>query len=335
MRKCCFILFILAIYCKVVFAQSDTLTTSEQATLDSLIDNDPFLQLLKDAKNKNTVYISIGAGNGGFTSHNNAANATGYVKQVILMPAVNFISANGFTAGITGFATNDTINSVDLYQLGISAGYGYQGKKIDAGLSYTRYLRTGTEYNSRNIYQNDFYGYLKKSKGWLRPGISAGYVNGKYKEWSWLKYQRTVHLPLPLPNGRDTIIISRVKDSMSNTTSYFSVTAEVHHEFSFYEVFSGKDAIGFTPSLMVNFASSGLSQTHTSAIFDRYRILSRYKKAELSDNFKVQSVALSLDGIFTLDHFFLQPNFYFDYFIPSTQEKRFSTIFSVAAGVYF
>lgn len=333
MRKACFIFFFLL--SQYSYAQKDSLTAAEKLMLDSLIANDPFLQLLSNQKQKDNIYLSLGAGNGGFSTHNNAANATGYVKQLIIMPAVNFYSAKGINAGITGFITNDDTRKDDLYQLGITLGYGYEGKKINTGISYTRYVRTGSEYNSRSLYQNDLYGYIKKAKGWLRPGLSAGFVSGTYKEWDWLTYERTVHLPNPPPFGRDTVLRLRTKDSTKNQTNYFSLTAEVRHKYSFYEVFSKKDAFGFTPALMVNFGSANLTQAHTSAIFERSRILSRYKKSELSDRFQVQSIALSLDGLFTIDHFFLQPNLYFDYYLPATTHKRFSSIFSVAAGFYF
>jgi hypothetical protein len=335
MRQYAIIFYLLIVGCQHGFAQQDTLSAREQFMLDSLIANDPFLQLMKNQKQKDHIYLSIGAGNGGFSTHNNAANATGYVKQLILTPAVSFISAKGFNATVTGFITNDSCRKTNVYQVGLSAGYAIDGKIMNAGMSYTRYIGTGTKYNSRNIYQNDIYGYVTKAKGWLRPGISAGFVNGTYKEWRYLTYERTIHLPNPPPYGRDTIVRSRIKDSTTNTANYFSLTASAQHQFAFYQVFSSQDAIAITPKLMLNFGSANLSQTHTNAIFDRYRVLSRYKKATLSDQFQVQSVALAVDGLFTLKHFFVQPNVYFDYYLPATQQKRLSTIFSIASGFYF
>ena len=316
-------------------AQSDSLTVSERALLDSLIASDPFLNFIKDSLKTNTVYFSIGAGNGGFSLHNNAANTTGYVKQFILLPAINYFTKSGFNFGVTGFITNDTTHQPEIYQAGITAGYSQYGKKINTGISYTRFIRIGSAYNSKSLYQNELYAFVNKAKGFIRPGISMGFTNGNYKEVSLVSYTRTVHLSFPLPYGRDTTFTQKGRDSTNNKTSYFSISASAKHEFNFKKIFNKKDELGISPSLMINFGSDQLTQTHTNAIFDRYRKLNQIKRIEATNKFQVQSLALSFDVMYGLGKFFFQPNLYFDYYLPQTTMQRWSTIFSVTAGVSF
>ncbi len=68
-------------------------------------------------------------------------------------------------------------------------------------------------------------------------------------------------------------------------------------------------------------------------IYDRIRKLNTIKKVESNNKFQLQSVAASFDFTYGIGKFFLQPNLYLDYYLPETTTNRFSTIFSVTAGV--
>jgi hypothetical protein len=313
--------------------QTDSLTKDEKRLLDSMFKNDEFIKLMMK-KDKNYLDVAIGITNGAFSSTNNAANATGVDKQLIYTPSVVYRLKNGFSFGIAGFITADSTNKPEIYQTGLTAGYDYYGKTIYAGGSYTRYLSNQNKYNSKSLYQNDLYAYIKLAKGIFQPGITLGYVTGKYKETSFVTFKRLIHLPNPPPNGRDTLIIITGKDSTDNKTSYFSTAATVGHDFVFYNVFSKKDEFDFIPTLILNMGSDKLSQTHTNRIFDRPAFNNR-KKSDYSNKFQVQSIAASLDFTYMVKKFFIQPIVYFDYYLPETTENRFSAIFSVTAGFSF
>lgn len=319
--------------CVSGYAQTDTLSKADKALLDSMMANDEFLKMMKE-DTKNTLDISAGIGNGAFSSDNKAANATGMNNQLIYTPSVVYRLKNGFSFGITGYFTNDSAKHLELYQTGIMAGYDYYGNKVHAGLSYTRFLSDLGKYNTKSLYQNDLYGYLKKAKGLLQPGIAAGFSNGSYKEALYTVVKQTVHLLLPLPNGRDTVITRSGIDSTDNKASYFSVSASVEHDFSFYKLFDKNDELDFVPSLLVNFGSDQLSQTHQNKIFDRKR-LNKLKKQQASSSFEPQSVAASFDFSYGVGKYFLQANVYFDYYLPQTTSKRLSTIFAVSTGFSF
>lgn len=292
--------------------------------------NDEFLKMLKEGE-KNSFEVSIGLGNGAFSSDNKAANATGVTNQLIFTPSVMYRLKNGLSFGVTGYLTNDNSKNLELYQTGITAGYDYFGKNITAGISYTRFLSDKNKYNAKSLYQNDFYGYLKKAKGVLQPGIAAGFSSGSYKEATYVQFKRTVRLLNPL---RDTVITIAGMDSTDNKTSYFSVSANVGHEFSFYKVFDKDDELDIVPSLILNFGSDKISLTHLNKIYDRPRF-TQFKKQEATNKFQVQSVAASFDFTYGVGKFFLQTNVYFDYYLPETSGQRLSTIFAVTAGFGF
>ncbi|MGC4102288.1 hypothetical protein [Ferruginibacter sp.] len=317
-------------------AQLDSLSKKDKAMLDSMMANDEFLKLFKE-QSKNSLDVSVGIGNGAFSSHNNAANATGVDNKMIYTPSIVYRLKSGFNFGVTGFITTDSAHKAELYQTGVTAGYDYYGDKINAGLSYTRYLSDRDKYNTKSLYQNDIYGYIKKAKGIIQPGLAIGFANGDYKEYSYTSFSKTVHLLLPLPNGRDSTFTVSGNDSTDNKVSYFSASVNIEHDFSFYKLFDKDDELDFTPSLILNMGSDQFSQTHTNKIFDRPRIrkLAGIKKTESTNQFQVQSIAASFDFTYGVGKFFLQPNFYLDYYLPETTGKRFTAIFAVTAGFSF
>jgi hypothetical protein len=313
------------------YGQTDSLTREEKRLLDSMFNNDEFIKLMR-GKEKNYLDISIGMGNAVFSASNNAANATGVNRQMVYMPAVVYRLKNGLSFGVSGFLTADSTAKQEWYQTGLNAGYDYFGKAVHGGFSYTRYLSDRDKYNSKSLYQNDFYGYIKRAKGIIQPGITLGYVTGKYKETSFVSFKRPIRNPNPPPVLIDTII--KGKDSTENKTSYFSASANVAHDFAFYKVFSKNDELDFVPSLIVNFGSDKLTQTHLNRVFDRPALSAR-KKSDFSNKFQVQSVAASVNLTYMISKFFIDANFYADYYLPETTEQRFSFIFSIAAGISF
>lgn len=316
-----------------VNAQTDSLTKEEKRLLDSMFKNDEFIKLMMK-KDKNYLDVSIGIGNGEFSAHNNAANATGVDRQLIYTPAITYRLKNGLSFGVSPFITGDSNGNPKIYQTALTAGYDYYGKTIYAGGSYTRYLSNQNKYNSKSLYQNDLFAYIKLAKGILQPGINLGYVTGKYKETGFVTFKRLIHLPNPPPNGRDTLVTITGKDSTDNKTSYFSAAATVGHDFAFYNVFSKKDEFDFIPTLILNFGSDKLTQIHTNRVFDRPALSSR-KKSDFSNEFQVQSIAASLDFTWMVKKLFIQPIVYFDYYLPETTANRFSAVFSVTAGFSF
>src|SRR5436190_218630 len=249
MRKFYLPLFIAVFSCSVAAAQTDSLSAKDKAALDSMMANDEFLKMMKE-DSKNSLDVSIGIGNGAFSSHNNTTNATGVDNKLIYTPSVIYRTKSGFSFGVTGFLTTDSISNLELYQTGLTAGYDHYGKDVNVGFAYTRYLSDKNKYNNKSLYQNDIYGYIKKAKGIIQPGLSMGFDNGEYNEAAFEIFSKKIHRLLPLPNGSDTVIVISGIDSTHNKASYFSVSLSVEHNFSFYKLFSKDDELDFDPSLI-------------------------------------------------------------------------------------
>jgi hypothetical protein len=327
MQKNILLLLLLHFAAFTAMAQTDSLSEKDKATLDSMLKNDEFLQLIKE-KSKNNIDISIGMGNGTFSTNNNAANATGVNNQLVFTPAITYRIKNGWSFGLTGFITNDSRNKATLYQTGLSGAYDHYGDKVIAGVSYTRFLADTKKYNSRSLYQNDFYGYVKKAKGTIKPSLSLGYAQGTYRAADFVSFilKRSLR--------GDTLINGY--DSTNNKASYFSISAGIEHSFIFYGIFSKKDELDFVPSLIINGGSDKISQTHTNQVFNRTGgILAKRKTTTASSAFQAQSIAASFNFTYSVGKFFLQTDIYIDYYLPATTEKRLSALFSLTAGFSF
>ncbi len=303
----------------LVLAQNDTtITAKDKAILDSMMAADEFLNLFDDSA-KNYFDVSIGFGNGTFSTQNQAVNATGFNNQLIFTPAIFYFFKSGVSLGITSFLTNEN-SKLNLYQTGASIGYDFRDKNISTGISYTRYFGDNKKYNGKSIYQNEVFGYLKYIKPFIQPGISLGFANGKYKQIELIY----------LPN-----LMRYVKDSTNNKTGYFSATFTAEHTFEFEHVFNKKDGISIGPVIMLNAGSDKVNTTHTNKIFNRPNVPSSRKKTSQANKMQLQSVASSINVIYGIGNFYIQPNIYFDYYLPETTENRFSSIFSLTAGFSF
>ena len=307
-------------------AQSgNPVTPSEQATLDSMRKADEFLNMLDslDAP-KSYIDLSIGIGNRLFSVKNNSVNTTqAYTNKLYYTPAITYRHKSGLSIGLMPFITSDS-GSLKTYQTAITPGYDYLDKKISTGLSYTRFIADNEKYNSNSIYQNDFYAYIKSVAGWVEPGFAVGFTNGKYKEID------LVYAPM---------LARYVKDSTDNKIRDISFTASIEHDFEFYDVLAKQDGLSIVPQLLLSGGSEKLTITHTNKAYAKLVNASRRVKRNItvdgSSKFALQSTALSIDITYSVGKFFLQPNVYFDYYLPSTTEKRFTTVYSITAGFSF
>jgi hypothetical protein len=307
-------------------AQKDSLSKADKAALDSMMKNDEFLKLMngKD-KDKNTLEISAGISNGAFSAHNKAINSTGIINQVIFTPSIVYRIKNGFSFGVAGYMANDS-GSLSLYQTGLTGAYDYDGEKVKAGVSYTRYLSDQNKYNSKSLYQNDIYSYVKKASGIVQPGLALGFTSGNYKQVDLVKIRR--------PLIGDTIT---VRDSTDNKASFFSLSASIEHDFYLYKIFSPNDELDLVPAIILNAGNDKNTSTITNRLYQQFlsKRQNRQKRIASTDKFQLQSIAASLEVTYGIGKFFFQPNIYFDYYLPSTTAKRFTTIYSVTAGLSF
>ena len=126
-----------------------------------------------------------------------------------------------------------------------------------------------------------------------------------------------------------------VLDSTDNKTSYFSATFSIEHNFEFENVFTKKDGLTILPIFMVNSGSDKVNSTHLNRIFNRPRVPLSVKKTSQANKMQLQSIASSINITYGIGKFYVQPNVYFDYYLPETTGQRFSSIVSLTAGFTF
>ena len=318
-----------------VVAQTDTrLSKQDKSQLDSMLNSDDFLSMFDDSA-RSYFDLSLGFGNGTFSTQNQAVNATGFTNQLVLTPALFYFFKSGFNLGVTSFLTNKS-SQFKLYQTGASVGYDFSNKNIATGISYTRYFGDNKKYNGNSIYQNEAFGYLKYTKPFIQPGISIGYANGKYKSADFVSFPFKYKLLNPT---RDTTVIIKGIDSTTNKTNYFSITLSAEHTFEFENIFTQSDGLTISTIFMLNAGSDKLTENHTNNLFaNRPKLAARFsskKKIAQANNMQLQSIASSINITYGIGKFYVQPNVYFDYYLPETTGQRFSSIVGLTAGFTF
>lgn len=306
------------------YAQKENLSKSDKAALDSMLKNDAFIELMKK-NNTSALDVSVGIGNGSFSGHNRAVNATGNTNQLIITPGVIYHHKSGFGIGVTTYIANDSVSS-GVYQTGIIGSYDYLGKEVSTGIAYTRFISDMNLYNTKSLYQNDIYAYIKRSRGVIQPVLSLGYDNGDYKSID--------NAILKRPIRGDTL----VRDSTTNKASFFALSLGVEHDFSIANAFTKDDVLEITPAFAFNAGSDYISTTHLNAaysIIPKKLVTKRRRIVATSNKFQLQSVSASLDMNYSVGKFFLQPTLFADYYLPATTSNRLAVIYSITAGVSF
>ncbi len=313
---------------------AQNLSPEEKRILDSLIANDPLLEMLGDQK-KNELDIGIGFSNGVFSSQNPAINATGTSNVLVLSPALFYSLKNGLFMGATMFVAAEN-NQLNAYQAGLTFGYQYLDKSVKATVSYTRNLANFKKYNGKATYKYEIFGDIASVKGWLNFGANLGFANGSFNTVAPLV------IPPNTPIINNTSLPKTVQDSIKANTNYVSFSPYLEHAFEYEKIFGKRDFCSITPRFMVNMGSDKLTEQHTNANYERF-LNSRFaakrgitaKVREQNNKFQFQSFGLNTAITYGIDKFYIQPNVYLDYYLGETDTNRFSAFFSLSAGFTF
>lgn len=307
-----------------VYGQTDSLSREDKRLLDSMFNNDEFIKLMME-KEKSFVDISAGIGNRIFSLKNYSLSAgQALTNKLFYTPSVGYFHKSGFALSLTGFVTSDE-GSLKMYQYAITPSYGYSNKKFDAVVSYTRYIEGASTGFSVNPFKNDLYANAVYKKTWIEPGLAAGFSFGKQTEYYdtafWL-LNRVVH----------------IRDTITTRLSGLTLTLSASHKWKFWELISKKDGLKLQPTLMLNGGSQKVTTVHSNRLINRFPRVSNYFKridcdSCASQRFTIQSLAFLAQLTYYYGKFYLQPQFYLDYYLPATDEKRLTTLFSITAGV--
>ncbi|GAC1588182.1 MAG: hypothetical protein NVS3B19_07600 [Ginsengibacter sp.] len=278
-------------------------------------------------ESKSNFKIGIGLGNKVFSTHNSSLNAQETEKGIVFTPFVGYYHKSGLSLTATGYILNSKRNS-GLPQVAINPAYDYYDDNISSSVSYTHYFVTSNYNTALTPVQNDFFASINSKKGWLQPGFQIGYAAGTYKEIT------------PVDT---TVKISGVSthyqfiDTASIKQNSFSLTGTLQHTFNFRKLISNEDLFSLTPQLLINFGSGKYSVNQTSS--GTYSFLVKRKRAKKNFRntyqqtsnlpFKAESIGFNLEGVYSIGKFEIDPDIYIDYYLPKTNAKKLTTIFTI------
>ncbi len=279
---------------------------------DSLEIMKDLMDILSDSSKPFSYFtVELGIGNRVFNVRNNVLNSKlSPVSTTIYSPSIGYHHKSGLfiSAGIN--LLNDPAKGFGSSQHSISAGYELSGNdNVDLIFAYTHYFVNDNFSPYSSPIQDDFYGALTYKKTWIRPGIAVGYSAGKYG---------------------DVKRFQRLYDSTTNKLTSFSFMASVAHQFDWDKVFNKSDGITFTPSILLNSGSSKIAIHHKTNATNLANFLNKKGRLPKFNNtkFEAQSLGLSLDLSYGIGKFTVEPQAYFDYYLPATEANRTSSYFT-------
>lgn len=328
-----FLFLLLALFtCSVAIGQDQPLTPEEKKALDSMLANDDLFQALKN-RDRSYFDISLGMGNGVFSIKNKSLDASQEsTSKIFYTPSVGYFHKSGFALSFSGYMVSDS-GSLKMYQYALSPSYTYDNKTLTAGIFYTRFISgAGTSF-SESPFKNDFYASFLYKKTWIQPGLSGGFSTGKSKEY----FDTTVLILVP-GSSPPRYISRRITDTITTRVSSFSLTASATHEWDFEHLLFKKDALSIQPTFLLNAGSQHWNISHSSSLSKRRPIVQKALKARFGDgsgneSFTLQSIAFSGQFTYYIGKWYLQPQIYLDYYLPSTTYNRLTTLYSVVLGI--
>jgi hypothetical protein len=299
---------------------------SDKHIMDSLLQNDEILKMIGGYYKPSSYFrTNIGVGNKLYSSQDKAIESLQNTNEIIISPSVAYYNKNGFGISFTGSLLNEN-DKTDFYQYSVSPFYNYtKGKVANASLSYTHYFEKDIYSSHTSPVQNEFYGSFIFKKPWLKPGISTGYSSGTYH--------------VKIANQRVHI---KYIDTTTIKLSSFSFAGTLEHSFEFYNLFSKKDGLAFTPqfSFITGINTYQVSHKSSASNYNSFtkklsKRIRHFQSQAGNDKYEAQSIGLDLDMNYAIGIFYVEPEFYFDYYLPETKDKRFTQIFNVNIGITF
>ncbi len=270
--------------------------------------------------------VSAGVSNRLFSLHNNRLNAKqAGTSELVYMPSIGYFHKSGFSiSGGVNFLHDDK-KGFTANEYSVTPAFDFTGDENWAwGISYSKYFISDRFSMYASPVQNDWYACVSYKKHPIEPGLAIGYSTGNFTEIN----QATVAVT------GNTFIDTGVYHLKS-----FSLAMSVSHDFKWDAVLGKSDAASFTPSLILNFAAdttAGVSHTIGQNLVRflkrRGRIL---RLGSSGSGFGVQSVAASFGLNYSPGNFLIMPQLYLDYYLPATDEKRFTQTFAITVGYAF
>jgi hypothetical protein len=319
------IFFFVCLLCATDSVCSQDSSQPVASTFDSVALMNELLQLLDSVPPvKSYAMVTTGVSNRLFSLRNNRLNAgQATTSTLVYTPTVGYNHKSGLSISAGASLLNDRKKGFRATQFSITPAFDLNSRGCwQMGISYTYYHITDRFSEYASPFQHDWYASASYNKWWLQPGLALGYSTGRFTEIFSFK----------LPTGNMLV------DTGTYRLRAFSVTASVDHHFDWEGVFSKKDALSFTPTLLLNMASDSTRSISHTVSPAQIRLLSRRRripKLQGSNRFQVQSVGMSVNFSYNIGNWLFMPQLYVDYFLPATNEKRLTTTFALTAGYSF
>ncbi|MEP6926312.1 MAG: hypothetical protein ABI834_01690 [Ginsengibacter sp.] len=307
---------------------------SDKHIMDSLLENDEMLKMINSYSNRSSYFrVNIGIGNKLYSNQDKAVQSLQNTRNLIISPSLAYYHKSGLGISFTGFILSEN-NKTDFYQYSLSPFYNYtKGKIANVSISYTHYFEKDIYSANTSPIQNEFYGSLVFKKPWLKPGIAAGYSSGTYHE--------IINIDTIIRVGNQQVHIKYI-DTTTIKLSSFSITGTLEHSFGFYNIFSKKDLLSFTPqvSFITGINTYQVSHKSSTTNYDSYtkklsKRIRHFQSQSGNNKYEAQSLGLDLDLNYLIGIFYLEPELYLDYYLPKTNDKRFTQIFNFNIGITF
>jgi hypothetical protein len=321
--------------CVLFFSKSfGQLSPSDKHIMDSLLENDEMLKMINSYYNPSSYFrVNISIGNKLYSDQNKAIESLQNNNQLIISPSIGYYHKSGLGLSFTGFLFNEN-SKTEFYQYALSPFFNYtKGNVFNTAFSYTHYFVKDIYNPNTSPVQNEFYGSIVLKKPWIRPGVSAGYSYGTYHD--------IIKIDTFFRIGNQQHSIKYI-DTVSARLNSFSLAGTLEHSFSYYNIFSKKDGINFTPQLSLIAGINTYQVNHKSSIenYNRFtkKLIKRLKNFQTqseSDRFEAQSIGLDLDVSYLIGIFYIEPELYLDYYLPETNDKRLTKIFNLNIGITF
>jgi hypothetical protein len=325
-----FFLSMVLLFSKAIGQSSPT----DKHILDSLLQFDEALKMFGGlSESSSYVRINVGFGNKLYTTQDRAIEALQNGSQLVVTPSVAYYHKSGF--GISGSAFLLSENGqAEFAQYSITPFFNYtKGRVADAMVSYSHYFERSVYSTNTSPVQNEYFGSVVFKKPWLKPGISAAYSSGTFHEI--IKIDTTVRIA----NQRIHI---KYTDTTTTKLTTFSLTGTVGHTFTFFNIFAAHDGIGITPQISVITGVNNYSVSHKSTLANYNAFTKKlakrirhFQSQAGNSKYEAQSLGLDLDLNYSIGKFYVEPEAYMDYYLPNTNDNRFTQIFNVNIGITF
>ncbi|MEO8414220.1 MAG: hypothetical protein ABI472_11205 [Ginsengibacter sp.] len=307
---------------------------SDKQILDSLLENDEMLKMINGYDKASSYFrIDVGIGNKLYSNQNKAIQSLQNNSQLVINPSAGYYHKSGFGISVMGYLLNEN-KKTNFYQYAITPSFSYShGKVADASFYYTHDFIKNVYSTNTSPVQDELNGNLAFKQPWIKPTIAAGYSSGKFYEI--IKIDTTIR-----------VLNRQVHINYTDTTtiklSSFSFAASIEHSFIFYNLLSPKDGLSFTPQVSLITGINTYHTSHTSSL-DNFNAFTKKRlkrirnfQSQLDNNkFKAQSIGFDLNLNYSFGIFYVEPDFYFGYYLPNTTDNRFTQIYTLNIGITF